>query len=72
MQRLGEKLRTLRERHDVSQRQLAEQLGFNKSFVGAIENSKSTPSAKLIIKIANFFGVSIDVLLRDELELDDG
>ncbi len=37
-----------------------------------IENDKKTPNVTHILKIADFFGVSVDVLVLDELELDDG
>lgn len=71
MQRFGEKLRVLRNRHGLSYRQLAAQLGVDHSHLAGIEGSKHKPSADLILKIAKFFGVSTDQLMDDELELDD-
>ncbi len=74
MERFGEKLRMLREHHGVTQRQLAEQFGFQKAFVGALEHGRKKPSASLVLKIAHFFGVTTDALMQDDidLELDDG
>jgi transcriptional regulator with XRE-family HTH domain len=72
MQRFGEKLRILRKKHGLTQVQLAKHIGLAWSYIGELESGKyDNPSAKLAIKIADFFGVPIDVLVRDELELDD-
>jgi transcriptional regulator with XRE-family HTH domain len=69
--RFGEKLRTLRKRRGLTVRQLAAILGINShSHVVEIETSKNKPSVELVIKVADLFDVSIDRLLRDNLELD--
>ena len=71
MQRFGEKLRVLRKQRGLSLRKLASMLGLaTHSHLDRIESGESRPSADLILKIANFFEVSIDQLMRDELELD--
>ncbi len=70
MQRLGEKLRMLRERHGVSQRKLGKHLRVGSSFLSDIENGKKTPNVAFILKIADFFGVSVDMLVLDDLEID--
>jgi transcriptional regulator with XRE-family HTH domain len=72
IERFPEKLRTLRERHGLSQGQLAQQLGVNRTYVNLFERGRRMPGTELMLKIANIFGVSADVLMRDELELDDG
>jgi len=70
MQKLGEKLRTLRKQRGLTLRELALELNTNSySYLGKIETGKRTPSAKMIFKIAKFFGVSTDQLMDDELEL---
>ncbi len=61
----------LRERHGISQRNLAKHLGITNPFISNIENGFNTPNITLILKIADYFGVSADVLVLDELELDD-
>jgi transcriptional regulator with XRE-family HTH domain len=72
MQRFGEKLRILRKRHGVTQRQLAKQFGFaGPPFISDLESGREKPNANLILKVAIFFGVTTDVLMRDELDLDD-
>ena len=70
MKDFGKKLRALRKRHSYSLRKLGEILEVDHTFVSQLEMSKSTPNAAMILKIANTFGVSTDVLMRDELELN--
>jgi transcriptional regulator with XRE-family HTH domain len=70
MDRIGEKLHTLRTRRGLSIRQLAPELGVSDSYITQIELGKKTPSARLVLKIALFFNVSTDQLMRDDLELE--
>lgn len=72
MERFGEKLRTLRLRHDMTVRELAMKLNVNShSHIVQIESGKSKPSVELLLKIMELFEVSCDRLLKDELELDE-
>ncbi len=70
MRRFGEKLRILRKRHGITQKQLSNQTGLAQSYVSELEAGRKNPGADLAVKIADFFGVPIDVLVRDELDLD--
>ena len=46
-------------------------LGINSdSFISEIENSKKKPSLEFVLKIAELFDVSVDKLVKDDLELD--
>jgi transcriptional regulator with XRE-family HTH domain len=67
----GEKLRLLRKRHGVTQQQLAEHFSYNKSYIGALEHGRTKPSLTLAIAVARYFGVSVDMLIRDERELEE-
>ena len=70
-QRFGAKLRELRHRRNISAKQLAEALGYqSKEAMTMIETGKRNPSVQLVVKASLYFGVSTDVLLRDDLELD--
>ncbi|MCG8347482.1 MAG: helix-turn-helix domain-containing protein [Chloroflexales bacterium] len=72
MQRFGEKLRWLRQQQHMTQRELADQLGFAaQSYINALASGKKRPSAELVFKIARLFGVSTDQLLDDMLEVGD-
>ena len=71
MQRFGEKLRTLRQRQQLSMRELAEKLGLaTHGYIGDLESGRRQPSLELTLKIANLFGVSLDQLARDELDVE--
>jgi transcriptional regulator with XRE-family HTH domain len=71
MQRFGEKLRLLRQRRGLTMRELADALGFRShGYIGDLESGRKHPSLELAVKIADFFGVSIDRLARDEVELE--
>ncbi len=70
MKRFGEKLRTLRKRHNYTLRELGERLDVNHTFVSQLELGKSKPNAEMILKIADLFGVDLNVLMRDELDLE--
>ncbi len=66
-----EKLRTLRKRHGLSQQKLGEHIGLSQSFIKDLESGRKRPNTRHLIKMSDLFGVSIDVLVRDELELDN-
>lgn len=71
MERLGEKLRALRERRGLSIRQLSSILGVKAhSHIARIEMGQNRPSVELLVKMMLFFDVSCDQLLNDEQELD--
>jgi transcriptional regulator with XRE-family HTH domain len=72
VQRFGEKLRTLRVRRGMTVRELATALGYvGHSYVNGVELGRNKPTPELIVRAALLFGVSADVLLRDDLELDE-
>lgn len=69
MQRFGEKLRILRHRRQLTLRELAAMLNVHHSHVGRIEQGLK-PSIDLTIHIAEIFDVSLDTLMRDNLDLE--
>ncbi len=70
VQRLGEKIRTLRKNRGMTLKELALALGFTShSYASEIETGKKKPNIEMIIQIADLFGVSVDQLVRDELEV---
>ena len=65
MNDFGERLRKLRIGKDISQADLAKQLGVVPSSVGKYERvDNSFPSVEVLIKISDFFNVTIDYLLK--------
>ena len=59
----GEKLKELREKSGLTQKQLALQIGVSKSAISQYELQERIPSPIVIIKIASVFHVSSDYLL---------
>jgi transcriptional regulator with XRE-family HTH domain len=70
LEKFPKKLRLLREQHGLSHEQLARQLGIAKSYISHLENGKRKPGTEISIKIATYFGITVDALVRDELDLD--
>ena len=70
MKRFGEKLYILRQSRGLTLRVLGDLLDVHHTYVSQLEKGKSIPNANMILKIARFFDVSIDQLMKDELELD--
>ncbi len=70
MQRFGEKLRFLRINSQLSQQELALVLGLTaRGYISEIEAGKKKPTAELVLKVARFFNVTTDELLKDEIEV---
>ena len=70
IQRFGPKLRYLRQRHGLTLRELANALGYaGTGYLSDIEFGKKYPTADLILKVSRFFGVSMDQLAKDEIDL---
>ncbi|HEX3013193.1 MAG TPA: helix-turn-helix transcriptional regulator [Methanobacterium sp.] len=54
------KLKVYRAMHDLTQEELAKELGVTRQTIIAIEKDKYDPSLILAFKIANFFKVQIE------------
>ncbi len=72
MQTFGEKLRILRNQHNMTMKELATALNISAhSYVSKLENGQKKPSVEMAIKVSHTFGVSLDLLLKDEFEIED-
>lgn len=72
--RLGQKLRHLRVRAQLSQAELAPHIGLresSKGYVSEIESGKKVPPAETVLRIAQYFNVTTDYLLRDDIPEQD-
>jgi transcriptional regulator with XRE-family HTH domain len=72
LQRFSEKIRICRERLGMTQGELAEKIGISRTHLNKIEQGKKLASLQVTLKLAEVLDVSTDVLMRDDLELDDG
>ncbi len=68
---IGKKIRTLRLQKNIPQNDLAQILGVSKSTMSNYERNYSTPDPELLVKIADYFNVSIDYLFDYELQISD-
>lgn len=55
----------LRHEHNITQAQLANELGIGTSTIGMYESGIRKPSYNVLKKIANYFNVSVDYLVKD-------
>lgn len=62
--KLGENLKKIRTKKDITQTELAKTLGVDKSFVSNIENGKTNPTLSTITNLAQALGVSTNELLK--------
>lgn len=65
---LGEKIRRLREKQNLTQIQLAEKIGVSLSLIGQIETGRVKPALNTLHNIAGVFGVGITYFLLSESE----
>lgn len=69
--KLGDKIKKLREGKNISQKELAVELGVTDAMISMYENDKKNPSLDVITKIAIYFNVSTDYLLGTETMSDN-
>ena len=65
---LSEKLYSLRRKQGLSQEALAEKLDCSRQVISKWENGTTTPDAEMLQKYSELFGVSIDYLVKEDLE----
>ena len=65
---LSEKLYKLRKNSGLSQEQLAEQLNVSRQAISKWEQGTAIPESEKLISISNYFGVTVDYLLKDDIE----
>lgn len=61
---LGENLKRIRTEKDISQGDIARELGVGGGFISTIENGKTNPTLATITKLAKAVGVTTGELLK--------
>ena len=61
---VAQAIRSLRQSHGLSQRQLAMRMGVPRTYVSKIENEKATPTLSSLSRLADALEVSVPDLLR--------
>ena len=65
----GKQIQLLRQRHNLTQKELAEIINSSQNYLSDVETGKKRPSLDYYITIANYFKVSLDQLFADELNM---
>lgn len=63
---IGNNIAVLRKKKGITQEELSNELGVSAQAVSKWENNSSCPDVSLLTKIADYFGVSVDALLRTQ------
>ena len=58
------RIRDLREDHDLTQQQVADAIGITQRKYSYVETGQQQRTADILIKLADFYDVSIDYILR--------
>lgn len=61
---MNNRIRDLREDHDLTQQQIADAIGITQRKYSYLETGTQQLTAELLIRLADFYHVSIDYLLR--------
>ncbi|MDU1594496.1 MAG: helix-turn-helix transcriptional regulator [Staphylococcus epidermidis] len=64
---IGKELKKLRKENNITQEYLAEKLYVSIQTINKWENGKCLPDAINLLHIAQFYGVSLDVLMKNEI-----
>ncbi len=64
---LGQNIYSLRTAREMSQLELAEHLGVSRQSISKWETDASTPELEKLIKLSQLFGVSLDELVKDDV-----
>lgn len=68
--KIGDKIKALRAKKDISQQDLAKAIGVSDQAISAWENNKKVPRMGSVEKLANYFNVPKSFLIEDDLGLD--
>jgi transcriptional regulator with XRE-family HTH domain len=64
---IGKNLKHLRRIRNMTQQELADELGIRRSNIGAYEECRATPRYETLERISEYFSVSIDMLVKEDL-----
>lgn len=68
MTSLADRLKEMRTKRGLTQREVAERIGIGVSTLGMYEAGKREPDLDTLRKLARFFGVTVDYLMGNEAE----
>lgn len=60
---IGKRIQNLRKDRNLTQQQLAEELGISPNMVAKVESGLRIPSIDMFVVMAEYFGISLDYLV---------
>ena len=69
MKRFGEKIRTLRQQHGLTQLEMSNALNIDRTHLSDLERGKKLPHGIMILKFVEFFDVTPNDLMLDDIDL---
>ena len=66
---LGKRLKEYRVKSNMTQDELADKLYVSRQTISSWENDKSYPDIHSLLMMSNLFGVSLDVLIKGDIEI---
>ena len=66
----AERLKKLRDQHNLSTRALGDAVGTSNATISRYETGKRDPDLMLVYNIAKYFGVTIEYLCGEDISLD--
>lgn len=68
----GEKISKLRKENNYTQEQLAELLGVSRQSISKYESDMVFPETEKLIRLSDLFGCTVDYLLKENVEKENG
>lgn len=65
---IGEQINNLRKQHGLSQDDFVNLFNVSRQTISNWENGKSYPNLEMIIKVSDYFKISIDELLKNDVQ----
>lgn len=66
LKKLGQIIRSKREKKGLTQVELSEEAGVDRNYIGMLERGERNPSYLSLQKIANGLGITVEKLLTDD------
>ncbi|MBP3239118.1 MAG: D-aminoacyl-tRNA deacylase [Oribacterium sp.] len=64
---IGKRIRYLREKAGITQQKLAEIVGVSSVHISNVETGTALPGVEVVVRMANYFGVTTDWILRENI-----
>lgn len=69
--RFGKRLKQARIKNHLTQKQVADQLNLSRQTISSWETENSYPDIDSLIKLSNFYQISLDVLLKEDVGMKE-